>query len=534
MNRWPEGFGTRSGNGLLTRRGAKVPFTELWNRTRASICPSLLNKPLSARENYFMKMIRSIAAALTLLCSAGTCLAGTSFATVTEEGELKFARVEIDGKKASWSIDDRTIAESWPEFSKVFSDDCGNVYAVHSETSELLFYKYAGAAEGTADWSIEGKVIGEDFDQYIHLAATGCGNIYACDKKGVFYQFRFAGTETGERKWAFEKKKVGSGWHKYKHVVADASGNFYCVKSSGSVEFNRHVAAETGDAKWAFRRNVTIGSGFSKYVNFAADGKGAVYAIDSKGVGYYYHYAGADKGTRGWSIEKVKLPDDFDLTSAFALKHAAVQGSPGQTPGTTPGQPLKVADASGNVRFRVTYRVDGLKEKFLQNNNTYTGTQKNVFKKIVVELEGKDKDGNGELWHFPEKSSASEITKMIFHLEMGYVSRGKDQTYGGSFNACNRIAHGLGDPHLPPGISSGSFRFKIPTSSTIKLKDFFVEVDCKNEKGNRRDFWALTFYPHDTKGFGVNKFRQDYFSTGMVQVVNFDKDVELTVEGQGR
>ena len=56
----------------------------------------------------------------------------------------------------------KKIGNGW-DFKQVFAGSGGAIYAIKGN-GDMLFYKYAGTADGSPNWAIQGKKIGNGWD----------------------------------------------------------------------------------------------------------------------------------------------------------------------------------------------------------------------------------------------------------------------------------------------------------------------------------------------------------------------------------
>ena len=86
-----------------------------------------------------------------------------------------------------------------------------SIYAIRPD-GQMLFYRYAGMADGSNRWSVEQKVIGTGWQGFARVFAGDNGAIYAIQPDGQMLFYRYAGMADGSNRWAVEQKVIGTGW----------------------------------------------------------------------------------------------------------------------------------------------------------------------------------------------------------------------------------------------------------------------------------------------------------------------------------
>ena len=76
----------------------------------------------------------------------------------------------------------------------------------------MLFYKYTGAATGSADWPVQAKKIGNGWN-FKQVFAGNNGAIYAIKENGDMLFYKHTGAATGSADWSIQGKKIGNGWN---------------------------------------------------------------------------------------------------------------------------------------------------------------------------------------------------------------------------------------------------------------------------------------------------------------------------------
>ena len=73
------------------------------------------------------------------------------------------------------------------------------IYAIRPD-GQLLFYRYAGMADGSFNWAVEQKVIGSGWQGLSQVFAGDNGAIYAIKPDGQMLFYRYAGLHCGLRR----------------------------------------------------------------------------------------------------------------------------------------------------------------------------------------------------------------------------------------------------------------------------------------------------------------------------------------------
>jgi hypothetical protein len=132
------------------------------------------------------------------------------------------------------------------------------VYAI-ADSGDMLFYKHAGAADGSATWPIQAKKIGSGWN-FKQVFAGDNGAIYAVTAGGDLLFYKHAGAADGSPTWPIQAKKIGSGWD-FKQVFAGDNGAIYAVTAGGDMLFYKHAGTADGSPTWPIQAK-KIGSGW--------------------------------------------------------------------------------------------------------------------------------------------------------------------------------------------------------------------------------------------------------------------------------
>jgi len=252
---------------------------------------------------------RLVTAAEMILVSSAVALVFSMQATASSiyairpNGEMVYYRYAgvADGS-VKWAVEQKVIGSGWQGLEHVLAGDNGAIYAIRPD-GQMLFYRYAGMADGSFKWAVEQKVIGSGWQGFKHVLAGDNGAIYAIRPDGQMLFYRYAGMADGSFKWAVEQKVIGSGWQGFEHVVGGYNGAIYGIQRDGQMLFYRYAGMADGSFKWAVEQKV-IGSGWQDFSTVAAGDNGAIYAIRPDGQMLFYRYAGMADGSLKWAVEQ--------------------------------------------------------------------------------------------------------------------------------------------------------------------------------------------------------------------------------------
>ena len=125
----------------------------------------------------------------------------------------------------------KQVGEGWNEFAQVAADGDGVIYAVvgHSAPTglihgggkyrqgDLLWHRHAGQQTGAGAW-FEPRRIGRGWDNFSHVFSDGAGSLYAIVaadappyRQGDLLSYRHLDPVTGARQWS-DTCRAGSGW----------------------------------------------------------------------------------------------------------------------------------------------------------------------------------------------------------------------------------------------------------------------------------------------------------------------------------
>jgi len=203
-----------------------------------------------------------------------TVLAGNEGAiyAITRDGRMLFYRFTgiTDGAN-TWEVVGKEIGTGWDAYTLVFGGFNGDIYAILPD-GQMMFYKYAGIRDGSAQWQVERKPIDTGWtiirgfgagDGEFNLVFGGHnGAIYATDRNDRLVFYRFAGAADGSNNWAVKGKFIGPNIRNYKAFAAGEDGAIYAIHPDNQLRFFRYQGIADGSDRWVDINGKIIGAGW--------------------------------------------------------------------------------------------------------------------------------------------------------------------------------------------------------------------------------------------------------------------------------
>jgi hypothetical protein len=162
----------------------------------------------------------------------------------------------------------------WQNMKFVFSGGPGIIYAVNQQ-GQLLFYRDT-TQNGTGDVNTPAVIGQGGWQQFLHLFYGGNGIIYAVDQQGRLLFYRDT-TQNGTGDVNTPSVIGQGGWQQFRHLFGGGNGIIYAVNQQGQLLFYRDTTQNgTGDVNTPS----VIGQGGWQVMKFLfSGGSGIIYAV---------------------------------------------------------------------------------------------------------------------------------------------------------------------------------------------------------------------------------------------------------------